>query len=104
MNINEKMELKWEEITTTTNEREALFMNFEVNKDRISGLYFEREIKKLQYMFLKREQLTEMKINSYDQDSISRIEKMNETCISLLTKRLIEDGYEDRLKQYGLVY
>ncbi|APB77364.1 hypothetical protein BJH92_15460 [Paenibacillus polymyxa] len=97
MDIKEKMESKWEEIVATKNEREALFENFEDNKDRISELHFEVEIKQLQYMFLKREQLAEL-----DPDNVTGAEKINETCIELSQKKLIENGYEERLKREGL--
>lgn len=103
MGINERMEMKWGEITATKNEREALFENFEDNKDKISKLYFEVEIKKLQYMLLKRDQLAGLKTKVYDSDSVTRIEKLNETCVELLQKNLIEKGYEERLKQEGIV-
>ncbi|KJD43009.1 hypothetical protein QD47_24915 [Paenibacillus terrae] len=101
--LSKKMEFKWEEITVTKNKREALFDKFEANKDRISELYFELEIKQLQYMYLKREQLTEMKKTTTIPDSIMRIDKMNETCIHLSQKKLIEYGYKELLEQEGLI-
>ena len=102
MEIKLKMESKWEEITATKNEREALFDNFEANKDRIAELHFEVEIKQLQYMFLKREQLAELKKTAIVPDSVTGIEKVNETCIGLTQKHLIEYGYGERLKQPNL--
>lgn len=103
MDIKQKMESKWEEITATKNEREALFDNFEANKNRISELHFEVEIKQLQYMFLKREQLAGVKRTALDPDSVTRIEKVNETCIELVQKQLIENGYEEKLQKEGLL-
>jgi len=106
MNINEKMELKWKEMTALENERELLFDEFEANKERIGELYFEVEIKKLQYMFLKREQLVEQRENSSVAiivDSVSNVESINETCIGLVQKQLIESGYEERLKREQLI-
>ncbi|WP_103110973.1 hypothetical protein [Brevibacillus reuszeri] len=103
MDIKQRMESKWEEITATKNEREALFDNFDANKDKISELHFEVEIKQLQYMFLKREQLEKLKRTASDLESVTSIEKVNETCIELTQKQLIENGYEKRLKQEGLI-
>jgi predicted nuclease with TOPRIM domain len=103
MEIKQHMELKWKEITDTKNEREALFSNFEANKDRISELYFEIEIKQLQYMLLKRKQLSDLKIKAIDTNSIEGIEKVNETCIHLTRENLVLNGYMERLLQEGLV-
>ncbi|MGG3278997.1 hypothetical protein [Paenibacillus solani] len=103
MDIKQKMESKWEEITATKNERESLFDNFEVNKDKIAELHFEVEIKQLQYMHLKREQLAELKKNAFDPDSVTRVEQINDRCIGLTQKHLIEYGYEERLRQEGLI-
>lgn len=106
MSIKEKMELKWEEMTAIKNERESLFDNFEANKERISELHFEVEIKQLEYMFLKREQLAELKENekvSIVLKSVADVENINDTCIELVQKRLIEYGYEERLKHEGLL-
>ncbi|GAA0840511.1 hypothetical protein GCM10008915_36180 [Bifidobacterium pullorum subsp. gallinarum] len=103
MGIEEKMESKWKEITSTKDERETLFENFEDNKDRIAELHFEVEIKQLQYMLLKRQQLAELKKATLDPDSVVRIEEINETCVELARKRLVEFGYSERLKQEGLI-
>ncbi|QMV43726.1 hypothetical protein [Cohnella cholangitidis] len=106
MNIKEKMELKWEEMTAVKNERESLFDNFEANKERIAELHFEVEIKQLEYMFLKREQLAELKKTekvAIVAESVASVESINDTCIGLVQKRLIEYGYEERLKQEGLL-
>lgn len=101
MDIKERMNSKMTEIADLKNEREALFSDFETNKERISELYYEIEIKKLQYMFLKREQLTELKKDEKSAvvaESVSNVESINETCIKLLQKQLIESGFEERIK------
>lgn len=101
--IQENLSSKWDEITAVKKEREALFTNFDENKDRISELYYEIEIKKLQYMFLKREQLSVLKIISKVPDDVAKIEYVNETCIGIIQKNLVDEGYEERLKSEGLI-
>lgn len=104
MEIKEQMQAKWDEMDFMKNERELLFENFEANKDKIAELHFEGEILKLQYMFLKRQQLEEFERTSFIvSDSIDSVNSINETCISLLQKRLIEDGFEERLQREKLI-
>lgn len=104
MGINEQMEAKWDEMDAVKKERELLFENFEANKAKIAELYYEGEFLKLQYMFLKRQQLEKFdRTSSVVSESIDSVKFINETCINLLQKRLIEDGYEDRLRQEDLV-
>lgn len=103
MDINEQMEAKWQEMTDVKNEREALFDNFEANKDKIAELHFEVEIKKLQYMLLKREQLNEISRTDNMPGVTDNVKSINESCIAILQKRLIEDGFRERLQQESLI-
>lgn len=93
--------MKWEEMKAIKNERESLFSDFEANKERIADLHFEAEIKKLQYMLLKREQLAAVQKTekvAIVRESAASVESINETCIKLVQEQLIKYGYEKRLK------
>lgn len=104
MEIKEKMEAKWNEMDSVKKERELLFENFEANKDKIAELYYEGEILKLQYMFLKRQQLDKAnRTFPVVAKSIDSVNSINETCISVLQKRLIEDGFRERLQREELI-
>lgn len=92
------LDMKHEEIAMLKNERESLFDKFEENKNRITELYFEIEIKKLHIMNTKREQFVELKKTASDIAFIISVERINETCIAIVKKKLIENGYEERLK------
>jgi hypothetical protein len=97
------MGLKWNEITTTKGERENLFSDFENNKERIVELHHEIEIKQLQYLFLKREQLRQSKETSLDNENVERVKRINESCIEVLRKRLINHGFKERLQAEKLI-
>ncbi|AJS59190.1 hypothetical protein [Paenibacillus sp. IHBB 10380] len=103
MDFTQRMESKWEEITVTKNERELLFDNFEANKECIAELHYEVEIKQLQYLFLKREQLAGLKEVLNTPDLMADIEKINETCISIAQKHLVEAGLKERLVLESLI-
>lgn len=104
MEIKEQMEVKWHEMDAVKKERELMFENFEANKDKIAELHYEGEILKLHYMFLKRQQLEEFDRTSHVvSESIDSVKFINETCIDLLQKRLIEDGFEERLQREKLI-
>lgn len=67
-------------------------------------MHYEGEILKLQYLFLKRQQLDEFDHTSpVVSESIDSVKSINETCISLLQKRLIEDGFRERLQRDKLI-
>lgn len=99
MNIREKMDAKWDEIIAAKNEREELFSDFDNNKDRIIELYYEIEIKQLEYVLLKREQLKQLKLTTLNPENVERIERINETCIKELQERLIKHGYIEGLPE-----
>lgn len=104
--IKDRMEAKWREIEAVKAEREGLFQIEEVNRDRIAALYFEKKILELQYMYLKREQLNQMRAVETRAsliDSLNSVTDINETCIRLIQKSLVEDGFKDRLLQEGLL-
>lgn len=103
MNIREKMDIKWEEITSTKNDRENLFSDFDKNKERIIELHYEVEIKQLQYLLLKREQLEQLRKTSLSPENVDRIKEINETCINELQERLIKHGFKERLKTEKLI-
>lgn len=104
MGIVEQMEAKWDEMDSVKKEREILFEDFEANKEKIAEMYYEGEILKLQYMILKRQQLAEAdRTFPVVAESIDSVSSINETCISILQKTLIEDGFEDRLLREGLI-
>lgn len=103
MGIEKELKQISNEVRRVKNERDALFLNFEANKDRISELHFEIEIKQLQYLFLKRKQLSDLKLSAIDVNSIVGIEKVNDTCIQLAQEKLVDNGYLERLVQEGLV-
>jgi hypothetical protein len=104
MEIKEQMAAKWDEMDAVEKKRELLFENFEANKDKIAELHYEGEILKLQYMFLKRQQLDQSdRTSRVVAESIDNVKSINETCISLLQKRLIEDGFRERLQRENLI-
>ncbi|OXM83997.1 hypothetical protein [Paenibacillus rigui] len=104
MDINKQIEAKLQKISDVEKERESLFENFEANKNKIGELHYEIEILKLQYMFLKRQQL-DAADRTYHivAENIDSVKSINETCIGLLQKRLIEDGFGERLQQEKLI-
>lgn len=104
--ITETLKAKMAVIEALRAEREALFANFEGSKDRIGELYYEIELKELDYLYLKREQLNALKEkystpheewgSKFNDDLLAhatKVEKINETCIGLATKRLKEAGF-----------
>lgn len=104
MGIVEQMEAKWDEMGAVKKERGILFEDFEANKEKIAELYYEGEILKLQYMFLKRQQLAEADSTfPVVAESIDSVSSINENCISVLQKHLIKDGFEERLRREGLI-
>lgn len=98
MNIKKEMEIKWSEIITTKNKRESLFSDFDKNKVEIVELHFEIEIMNLQYLLLKREQLTELKRSTSSNLNLEKIEQIVEVTISKLQERLIKNGLQERIK------
>ncbi|WP_218032409.1 hypothetical protein [Paenibacillus humicus] len=104
--IKDRMEAKWSEIEAVKAEREGLFQNEEENRDQIAALYFEKKILELQYLHLKRQQLMEVKLVENRPvlvESAEGVNEINETCIGLLQKSLVREGFKDRLVQEGLL-
>jgi hypothetical protein len=99
--IKEKLGMKWNEAQSIKNEREALFSDFDKNKSRIVDLYYEIEIKKLEYLLLKREQIEESKKTTNYLEAVERVERINENCIKLFRKKLTENGYGERIRISG---
>lgn len=97
--IKVRMEAKWSEIEAVKAERNGLFQDEEGNRDKIAALYFEKKILELQYMHLKREQLAKLKATSLRPQSIEPVEQINETCIAMLQKSLIADGFGNRVRE-----
>lgn len=104
MTIENEMKIVWAEMEKLKNEREELFTDLEANKSRIANLHYEIEIKKLQYMIVKRGQL--VAVNDASErvaQSAADVAEINETCIGILQKTLAEHGFSERLKQEGLI-
>ncbi|MEC0167416.1 hypothetical protein [Paenibacillus graminis] len=100
---------KTDEIEELKRKKQTLFNDITVNGKEIISLYFEIEFKKLELMHIKREQITELKKSNdvYNrtiyQQQLNRLQNINEKCISLLVKRLFEEGYGQELRTRGLV-
>ena len=103
MTIDVQMQQKWEEVEATKLKRSKLFSDEMKNRDQIAALYFEVEILKLQYMFLKREQLAQLRLSAADPKFVQSVEQVNETCIDLALKELVENGYQARLEELKLL-
>lgn len=103
MTIDVLMQRKWEEVEATKRKRSELFDDEIKNRDQIAALYFEISILQLQYMFLKREQLAQLKYKAVDPKFIQSVEKTNETCIDLTQKELVENGHQARLEELKLL-
>lgn len=109
LSIQHRLIEKSEEIESIKQRRRELFIDFATNENLIVSLYYEIEFKKLELMYIKREQITELRNSTdvYDRTTylqqLSRLQNINEKCITLLLKRLFEEGYGLELKQRGLV-
>lgn len=109
LNIAQRINVKFNEIQTMKVKRRLLFSDTTANESQIISLHYEVEFKKLELMYMKQEQIAEMTnfSNVYErkiyQQQLKRLNSLNEKCISLLLKRLFEEGYGQELKKRGLI-
>ncbi|OME15296.1 hypothetical protein [Paenibacillus odorifer] len=79
------------------------------NEEQIIQLHYEMEFKRLECMYLKQEQIAELKKykDVYNpqvyQQQLERLETITNKCISSILKRIFEGGYGLELKKRGLV-
>ncbi|MEK4876925.1 MULTISPECIES: hypothetical protein [Paenibacillus] len=98
------------EIEQLKKERNDLFTSVNASDADLKTLYLNIELKKLERMYVKRQQLIELKSSTEPVDSklqylqqLGKLESVNERCIQLLVKRLSEEGYRTLLKQRGFL-
>lgn len=107
--INQRMVKKSQEINGIKDQRRSLISELEVNEEQITQLHYETEFKRLECMYLKLEQIKELKnyTDVYNpqvyQQQLERLEAIINRCISSILKRLFEGGYGQELKKRGLV-
>lgn len=108
LSIQQRLEEKSEQIEAIKQRRRTLFADVPANEKEIISLHFEIELKKLELLHIKREQITELKSSTdvYDKTmylhQLTRLQSINEKCITLLVKRLFEEGHGLELKKEGL--
>ncbi len=99
--MRENLERKMEEIEKMENEREALFENEVENKELIVSSYYEIQLKKYDYLHAKRRQLA-YEMEKAESESLKKhlelINRVNENVIFVLSKSLVDNGFEDRIK------
>ncbi|MER2005874.1 MAG: hypothetical protein ABS939_00360 [Psychrobacillus sp.] len=100
MNIREKIDSKWNEITAIKDEKLVLFSDFENNKERFIEIHYEGKIKQLQYLFLMRQRFEQLKKTTFVPEND---EKINEERIKELQEVLIKQGFEQQLKVEKLI-
>ncbi|GGF72294.1 hypothetical protein GCM10010912_16770 [Paenibacillus albidus] len=109
LNIQQCITEKREDIEIIKQKRRVLFNNVAANEDEIIALHYEIEFKKLELLHIKREQITVLRDSSdvYDRtiylQQLGRLQNVNEKCISILVKRLFEEGYGMELKKRGFI-
>ena len=109
LSIAQRLVKKSEEIDAIKEERHSLFSKIEANEEQIIQMHYEMEFKRLECMYLKQEQIKELKNHTdvYDmqvyQQQLKRLEAITNRCISSILKRLFEGGYGLELKKRGLV-
>lgn len=106
MDLQKRMETKMAEISAAEVDRETLFEEFEKNRARIAESHYEVEKLKLDYLLLKREQLSSARINEDRKiilQSLDDVEKINETCISILQKKLTDADWIPREDKEELI-
>lgn len=100
---------KAQEIEAIKEERHSLFSKIEANEEQIIQMHYEMEFKRLECMYLKQEQIKDLKNHTdvYDtqvyHQQLKRLEAITDRCISSILKRLFEGGYGQELKRRGLV-
>ncbi|ULO07171.1 hypothetical protein H1230_30275 [Paenibacillus sp. 19GGS1-52] len=107
--IAQRLVEKSQEIDVIKDQRRSLFSEVKANEEEIIQLHYEMEFKRLEYMYLKQEQIKELKKHKdvYNpqvyQQQLKRLEAITNRCISSILKRLFEGGYGQELKKRGLV-
>lgn len=100
---------KLAEIEDIKQKKRTLLNDVSANEQEIISLHVEIEFKKLELMYIKREQIAELRNSNdvYDKktfmNKLNRLQRINERCITLLVKRIFEEGYGRELKNRGLV-
>lgn len=106
MDLQKRMEAKMAEMEAAEVARESLFEDFENNKRRIAESYYEVEQLRLEYLMLKREQLNASRIDEDRKiilETLNDVEQINETCISILRKKLTHAGWIPFEAKEGLI-
>jgi len=108
LSIAQRLVKKSQEIDAIKDQRRSLLTEVEANEVRIMQLHYEMEFKRLECMYLKQEQIKEMKNQTavYNpqeyQQQLERLEAITNRCISFIRKRIFEGGYGQELKNRGL--
>lgn len=109
LSIAQRLVKKAQEIEAIKEERHSLFSKIEANEEQIIQMHYEMEFKRLECMYLKQEQIKDLKNHTdvYDtqvyHQQLKRLEAITDRCISSILKRLFEGGYGQELKRRGLV-
>lgn len=109
LSIQQRLLDKSDEIEDIKRRKRTLMNDVPTNEKEIIALHFEIEFKKLELMHIKREQIAELRKSNdvFDKrtfvNQLDRLQKLNERCITLLVKRIFEEGYGQELKNRGLV-
>lgn len=109
LSVAQRLAKKSKEIDAIKDGRRPLFSEVEANKEQIIQMHYEMEFKRLECMYLKQEQIKELKNHTdvYNpqiyQQQLERLEAITNLCISSILKRLFEGGYGKELKRRGLV-
>ncbi|ASA20237.1 hypothetical protein [Paenibacillus donghaensis] len=109
LNIEVRLTGKREEIELIKHRRRVLFNDVDANEKEIISLHYEIEFKKLELLHVKREQITLLRNSTDVHDrtiylqQLSRLQLLNEKCITIQVKQLFEEGYGLELKQRGLI-
>ncbi|NOU82797.1 hypothetical protein GC101_28435 [Paenibacillus sp. LMG 31459] len=109
LRIAQRMVLKSQEIEAIREGRRPLFSEIEKNEQQIFQKHYEMEFMRLESMYLKQEQIQELKneLGVYDmpvyQQQLDCLEAITNQCISSILKRLFEGGCGQELKKRGLV-
>lgn len=89
--------------------RQSLYTEVPAHEDDIIHLHYEIEFKRLESMYLRQEQIRELKKythvkkNQVSQKQLETLEMKMTRCISSILKLLFEAGYGQELKRRGFL-